>query len=112
MPHEAYADPVKNDGPRFHSDMPVSELAERDTQAIKASVVSSAPLIAKTEDGVMHGIWPTPTDPHGAQGLEPPDPKSGVQLTRVRRPAHEGLEAASRRTELGEKRQMSPVTFA
>ena len=31
MPHEGYVDPVKNDEPRFHSDMPVSELAEHDT---------------------------------------------------------------------------------
>ena len=29
--------------------------------------------------------------------------------TGVRRPAHEGLEAASHQTELGEKKQMSPV---
>ena len=45
MPYEGYADPVTNDGPGFHSNMPVSELTERDTRAIKASVVSSAPLV-------------------------------------------------------------------
>ena len=54
MPHEGYADPVMNGGPRFHSDMPVSEVAERDTRAIEASVVSSTPLVAETTDGVMH----------------------------------------------------------
>ena len=97
-----------NDGPRFHSDMPVSELAEHDTRAIEASVISSAPPIAATEDRVMHEIWPTPTDPHRAQGLEPPNPNSGIHLTEVRRPAREGLEATSRRTESGEKMQMSP----
>ena len=43
--------PTANDGPIFHSDMPVSELDERDTRAIEASVVSSAPPIAKTVDG-------------------------------------------------------------
>ena len=91
----------------FHSDMPVSELTEHDTRAIEASVVSLAPLIAETEDGVMHEIRPTPTEPHGAQGLKPPDPKSGVQLTGVQRPAHEGPEAASRRIEQGEKTKMS-----
>ena len=85
-----------NDGPGFHSDVPVSELTERNTRAIKASVISLAPLVAKTKDGVMHEIWPTPTEPHGARGLEPPDPKSGVQLTEVRRLAHEGPEATSR----------------
>ena len=103
MPHEGYVDPITNDGPRFHSDMPVSELAERDTRAIKASVISSAPLIVETKDRVTHEAWPTPTKPHKARGLEPPDPNSGIQLIGVRRLAHEGLEAVSRRTEPGEK---------
>ena len=88
--------------------MPVSELTEHDTRAIKASVVSSASLVAETEDRVMHEIWPTPTDPHRAQGLEPPDPNSGIQQTRVQTLAREGPKATSRQTELGEKTQMSP----
>ena len=39
MPQEGYADPVMNDGPRFHSIIGVSELTERVTRArvIKAS---------------------------------------------------------------------------
>ena len=68
--------PSVDDRTGFHSNMPVSELTERDTRAIEASVVSSAPLVVETEDGVMHESWPTPTEPHGAQGLEPPDPRS------------------------------------
>ena len=40
MPHEGYADPVMNDGPRFHSDMPVSELTEHVTRAIEASDIT------------------------------------------------------------------------
>ena len=76
--------PSMNDGPRFHSDMPVSELTERDTRAIEASVVSSAPLVAETEDGVTHETWPTPTKPHGARGLKLADPK-------IWRPGFEGL---------------------
>ena len=32
--------------------IPVSELIERDTRAIEASVINSAPLIVETEDGV------------------------------------------------------------
>ena len=96
MPHEGYADPVTNDGPGFHSDIPVSELAEHDNRAIEASVVSSTPPVVETMDGVTHETWPTPTKPHGAWGLEPPNPKSGVQLTGVRRPTCEGLEAPSR----------------
>ena len=52
MPHEGYADPITNDGPRFHLNMPVSELTERVTRAIEASDVSSTPPVAKTVDGV------------------------------------------------------------
>ena len=62
----AMPSPLANDGPGFHSNMPVSELAERDTQAIEASVVSLAPSIAKTTDGVTHETRPTPTEPHKA----------------------------------------------
>ena len=68
--------PLVNDGPRFHSNMLVSELTERDTRVIEAIVVSSAPPVVKTEDGVMHETRLTPTEPHGARELEPPDPRS------------------------------------
>ena len=54
MPHEGYANPVMNDGPRFHSNVLVRELTERVTRAIEASDISSAPLVAKTTDGVMY----------------------------------------------------------
>ena len=67
--------PSVNDGPRFHSNMPVSELTERDTRAIEASVISLAPLIAETMDGVMHETQPTPFEPHRARWLKPPDPR-------------------------------------
>ena len=103
MPHEGYTDPIMNDGLGFHSDMPVSELAECDTRAIEASVISSTPSIVETADGVTHKTWPTPTKPNEARGLKPPDPDSGIRPTEVRRPARKGLEAASRRTEPGEK---------
>ena len=53
MPREGYADPVMNDGPRFHLNMPDSELTERVTRAIEASDVSSTPPIAETADRVM-----------------------------------------------------------
>ena len=33
MSQEGYADPVMNDGPRFHLIIPVSELTERVTRA-------------------------------------------------------------------------------
>ena len=42
MPHEGYADPVTNDGPKFRSNVPVSELTERVTRSIEASNVTSA----------------------------------------------------------------------
>jgi len=44
--------PSANDGSGFHMNIPVSDLIERDTRAIKASVVNSAPSVAETEDGV------------------------------------------------------------
>ena len=52
MPDEGFADPVTNDGPRFHSNMPISELTGHITRAIEASDVSSTPPVAETTDGV------------------------------------------------------------
>ena len=46
--------PSVNDGHGFHTNIPVSEHIERDTRAIEASVINSAPLAAETEDGVAH----------------------------------------------------------
>ena len=66
MPHEGYANPITNDGPSFHSNMPVSELTACVTRAIEASDVSSAPPVAKIVDGVMHKLSLTPTEPNGA----------------------------------------------
>ena len=40
MPHEGYVDPVTNDEPGFHSNMPISELTERVTRAIEESDIS------------------------------------------------------------------------
>ena len=97
-----------DDEPGFHSNMPVSELTKHDTRAIEASVVSSAPPVAETEDGVMHEIRLTPTEPHGARGLEPLDLNSGIHLTKVRRPAREGPEAASCRTKARGKKADEP----
>ena len=52
MPHEGYDDPITNDGPGFHSNTPISELAECVTRAIKASDASSTHLVAETTNGV------------------------------------------------------------
>ena len=71
MPHEGYADPVTNDEPGFHSDMPVSKLTERVTRAIEASDVSSTPLVAEIVDGVTHETRPTPR-PLSTLGLATP----------------------------------------
>ena len=60
MLHEGFAEPITNDGPRFYSNMPISELTKRVTQAIEASDVSSTPPVAKTTDGVTHETRPTP----------------------------------------------------
>ena len=68
MSQEGYADPVTNDGPRFHSITPVSELTElvfepeRSRQATKLS-----PSGCEEPDGVTHN---THIDPHeGPIGL-------------------------------------------
>ena len=58
MPHEGYADPITNDEPRFHSNVPVSELTKHVTRAIEASDIRSAPPVAKTTNGVMHETQP------------------------------------------------------
>ena len=52
MPHEGFADPITSDETRFRSNMPVSELTEHVTRAIKARDVNSTPLVAETMDGV------------------------------------------------------------
>ena len=52
MPHDGYADPIMNDEPRFHSDMPISELTKRVTRAIEASDVSSTPPVVEIMNGV------------------------------------------------------------
>ena len=53
MPHEGYVDPVMNDRPGFHSNIPDSELIEHVTRAIEASDISSTPPVAETIVGVM-----------------------------------------------------------
>ena len=52
MPYEGYADPITNDGPGLHSNIPVSELTERVTRVIEASNVSSAPTVVRNRGWV------------------------------------------------------------
>ena len=51
MLHEGYANPIMQDKPRFHSNMPISELIKRVTRAIEASDVNSTPPVAETTNG-------------------------------------------------------------
>ena len=53
MPLEGSADPIINDGPGFHLNMPNSKLTEHVTRAIEASDVSSTPSVVETVDGAM-----------------------------------------------------------
>ena len=55
--------PSAKDGPGFHMNIPVSELIERDTRAVEASVANSDPPVAETEDGVTCKTRPTPIRP-------------------------------------------------
>ena len=68
MPHEGYVDPVTNDGPGFHLNIPVSELTERVTRAIEARDVSSAPSVVETADGVTYETQPTLPSPTRLEG--------------------------------------------
>ena len=64
MPHEGYADPIMNDGPGFHLNIPVSYLTECVTRAIEASDVSSTPPVARNHG---RGNAQNSTDPYQAQ---------------------------------------------
>ena len=71
MLYEGYADPITNDGPRFHSNIPISELTGRITRAIEASDISSTPPVAETTDGVMITKMSQPlTGPRYVRGLK------------------------------------------
>jgi len=60
----ALSTPSTNDGPGFHTNMPISELIEHDTRAVLASVVNLAPPIVETKDGVIMNCGLTPTETH------------------------------------------------
>ena len=47
MTYEGYANPITNDRPGFHSNMPISQLPEHITRAIEASNISSAPSVVR-----------------------------------------------------------------
>ena len=49
---KGFVKPIMNDGPEFHSNMPVSELTERVTRAIEASDIRSTPPVVETADRV------------------------------------------------------------
>ena len=75
MSQEGYADLVTNDGPGFHSIIPVSELTERVTRAraIEASDVSLAPPVARNHGrGNAQKLNRPLPKPNGAQGLKTP----------------------------------------
>ena len=75
-----------DDRPKFHSDVLVSEFTERDARAIEASVISSAPPVAETKDGVTRETWLTPIRPQ--QGLGTQAARSDIERPRfVGRPA-------------------------
>ena len=75
MSQEGYANPVTNDGPRFHSIISVSELTERVTQARanRGKRQNSAPPVVRNRGrGNAQNSKPTPTKPNGAQGHKTP----------------------------------------
>ena len=78
MPHEGYANPIMNDRPRFHSDMPVSELTEHVAQAIEASdLISTFSFDPSLE--------PCPQNPHRGDASGPPESVSEMTPASTRR---------------------------
>ena len=119
--------PLVNDGPGFHSNMPISELTEHDTRAIEVTLLTPAFLFQCMiihSSMLMHAFMNSSI--HSSHTSEHCicnccittlrfTSRSGSRLiqhewrpTEVRRLAHEGLEAASRQTELGEKNGDEP----
>ena len=93
--------PSADDRPGFHSNVLVSELIERNTRAVEASVVNSTPLVVKTEDGVTHETWPTPIRPQQGSGTQAA--RSDIERSRfVGRPA-KGSRPPRVKQEPGEK---------
>ena len=74
MSQEGYADPVTNDGPEFHSIIPISELTEcQSSLSDQDKRQSSAPPIVRNQGwGNVQNSKPTPTKPNGARGLKIP----------------------------------------
>ena len=72
MPHEGYANPITNDGPRFHSIIPVSELTEHVTRAraIETSDKTQPLRLLGTEDGVTYTTHTAPTKAQQGSGAQ------------------------------------------
>ena len=87
MPREGYADPVMNDGPRLHSNVPVSELTERVTRAIEASDISSAPLVVRNcgRGNAQNSNRPQPS-PTGLRGSRHPKASAAPGSMTLTRP--------------------------
>ena len=91
MPQEGYADPITNDGPRFHSITPVSELTELVFEPERSGQVTKlSPSGCEEPDGVaQNNSHRPPRRPDRARGLKTnakeatsnsPDPR--LRLTR------------------------------
>jgi len=81
MPQEGYADPITNDGPGFHSIIPISKLTEHVTQAraIEARDVSSAPSVVRNRGwGNAQNSNQPLSGPKMAQGLKTPKTTSAA----------------------------------
>ena len=73
MSQEGYADPIMNDGPRFHSIIPVSELTERCrlSPSDQDRRQDSAPLVVRNRGwGNAHNSHRPLLSPNEARGLK------------------------------------------
>ena len=106
MPHAGYAGSITNDGPGFHSDIAGKSSTNFSNPHFTFLVHEHSFIHSHTSKHRICNYCITTL--HVAS-------RSGSRLIRyerrptdVRRPAHDGLEAASRQTEPWEKTQMSP----
>ena len=73
MPQEGYADPITNDGPRFCSITPVSELTELVFEPERSGLATKlSPSSCEEPDGVTHtNSHRPPRRPDRARGHKP-----------------------------------------
>ena len=64
MPHEGYADPVANDRPGFHLDIPLESSLSTSLEPSRQATLAQPLRLRENTDGVTHKTQPAPTKPN------------------------------------------------